>query len=233
MITVMLVDDVPYMRLGYRMMLSKRDDIAVVAESGDGQQAIDAIKQLSEASRPLPDVVLMDVRMPVMDGIAATREITRRWPSTHVLVLTTYDEDDYAYGGLDAGASGFLLKDASLQALVDAIHAVADGDAVVTPRITRQILERGLPRPAAGRQQQQLRQQLSALPPRQREICALIAEGMTNAQIAAQLTVEPATIRRTISRILATLKLHDRTQIAVEWYKADFGSHFLQRSEKV
>ena len=134
MTNIMLVDDLQYARLGYKLMLGKASDIAIVAQAGDGRQAIAEIERLESAGGPLPDVVLMDVRMPVMDGITATREITRRWPAIHVLILTTYDEDDYAYGGLDAGASGFLLKDASAAAVKDAIHAVANGDAVVTPR---------------------------------------------------------------------------------------------------
>lgn len=220
MTNIMLVDDLQSARLGYKLMLGKASDITIVAQAGDGRQAITEIKRLESAGGPLPDVVLMDVRMPVMDGITATREITRRWPTTHVLILTTYDEDDYAYGGLDAGASGFLLKDASAAAVKDAIHAVANGDAVVTPRITRQILEHGMPRPAADCKQQALRDSFAALPPRQREICSLIAEGMANEEIARKLVLEPATIRRTISRILATLQLHDRTQIAVSWYQA-------------
>lgn len=174
MTNIMLVDDLQYARLGYKLMLGKASDITIVAQAGDGRQAITEIKRLESAGGPLPDVVLMDVRMPVMDGITATREITRRWPTTHVLILTTYDEDDYAYGGLDAGASGFLLKDASAAAVKDAIHAVANGDAVVTPRITRQILEHGMPRPAADCKQQALRDSFAALPPRQREICSLI-----------------------------------------------------------
>ncbi|AUE05906.1 response regulator transcription factor [Bifidobacterium breve] len=220
MTNIMLVDDLQYARLGYKLMLGKASDIVIVAQAGDGRQAIAEIERLESAGGPLPDVVLMDVRMPVMDGITATREITRRWPAIHVLILTTYDEDDYAYGGLDAGASGFLLKDASAAAVKDAIHAVANGDAVVTPRITRQILEHGMPRPTAGREQQKLRDSFAALPPRQREICTLIAEGMTNEEIARKLVLEPATIRRTISRILFTLQLHDRTQIAVSWLKS-------------
>ena len=224
----MLVDDLQYARLGYKLMLGKASDIAIVAQAGDGRQAIAEIERLESAGGPLPDVVLMDVRMPVMDGITATREITRRWPAIHVLILTTYDEDDYAYGGLDAGASGFLLKDASAAAVKDAIHAVANGDAVVTPRITRQILEHGMPRPTAGREQQKLRDSFAALPPRQREICTLIAEGMTNEEIARKLVLEPATIRRTISRILFTLQLHDRTQIAVSWLKSTHHSKQCQ-----
>lgn len=220
MTKVMLVDDLPYARMGYRMMLSRTSDCSVIAEADNGSHAIAKIEEHERNCQPLPNVVLMDVRMPVMDGITATRQITNRWPSIKVLILTTYDEDDYAFGGLEAGASGFLLKDASVPILVKAIQAVADGDAVLTPRITRQVLERGVPHPTAETRKHELRQMFDALTPRQREICALIAKGMNNSEIANQISLEPASVRRTISRILTKLNLRDRTQIAVNWYKA-------------
>lgn len=220
MIRVMLVDDLPYVRMGYSMMLSRTPGIRIVAQAGDGAEAIAQIERAEHTHVPLPQVVLMDARMPVMDGIAATREIVGRWPFIRVLLLTTYDQDDYAFGGLEAGASGFLLKDATVGALAEAIRAVADGDAVLTPRITRQVLERGVPHPIADARQRELRAQLDALTPRQREICALIARGMSNAEIAQQLSIEVTSVRRAISRILTSLDLRDRTQIAVSWYRA-------------
>ena len=179
-----------------------------------GQEAIDLFQQNQF------HLVLMDIMMPGMDGIEATRRITRRWPTISILILTTYDEDDYAFGGLDAGASGFLLKDVTKHNLIDAVHAIANGDAILTPRITRQVLERGVPHPTSSQRQQEMRKAFDALTPRQREICALISEGLINEEIANQLTVEPASVKRAVTRILATLGLRNRTQIAIGWFKA-------------
>ena len=206
MIRIMLVDDQRFARLGFQLMLDDASDIVVTAQSADGRSAIETLEQLAVQHRPLPNVILMDVRMPGMDGIEATRRITRRWPTISILILTTYDEDDYAFGGLDAGASGFLLKDVTKHNLIDAVHAIANGDAILTPRITRQVLE--------------MRKAFDALTPRQREICALISEGLINEEIANQLTVEPASVKRAVTRILATLGLRNRTQIAIGWFKA-------------
>lgn len=177
MIRIMLVDDQRFARLGFQLMLDDASDIVVTAQSADGRSAIETLEQLAVQHRPLPNVILMDVRMPGMDGIEATRRITRRWPTISILILTTYDEDDYAFGGLDAGASGFLLKDVTKHNLIDAVHAIANGDAILTPRITRQVLERGVPHPTSSQRQQEMRKAFDALTPRQREICALISEG--------------------------------------------------------
>lgn len=196
MITVMIVDDQAETRLGFSLMLQRDPEIAVVLEAENGQQAIDRIERAQRAGIAVPDVVLMDVRMPVMDGIDATAGIVARWPSAHVLVLTTYDEDDYAFGALDAGAAGFLLKDVHARDLRCAVRAVAAGDAVLTPRITR------------------------ALTDREREICALVADGLSNAEIAERLCIQPASAKRAVTRILAKLDLRDRVQIAVMWYRA-------------
>lgn len=220
MIRVMLVDDQRFARLGFQLMLDDAPDIVVIGQAADGQSAIKSLEQLESQRQPLPDVILMDVRMPGMDGIEATRRITRRWSAIKILILTTYDEDDYAFGGLDAGASGFLLKDVAKRGLIDAIHAIANGDAILTPRITRQVLARGIPHPTSSQRQRELRAAFDALTPRQREICALIAEGLNNEEIATRLTVETASVKRAVTRILATLNLRDRTQIAVSWFKA-------------
>ena len=177
MIRIMLVDDQRFARLGFQLMLDDASDIVVTAQSADGRSAIETLEQLAVQHRPLPNVILMDVRMPGMDGIEATRRITRRWPTISILILTTYDEDDYAFGGLDAGASGFLLKDVTKHNLIDAVHAIANGDAILTPRITRQVLERGVPHPTSSQRQQEMRKAFDALTPRQREICALIPKG--------------------------------------------------------
>lgn len=220
MIRVMLVDDQRFARLGFQLMLDDAPDIVVIGQAADGQSAIKSLEQLESQRQPLPDVILMDVRMPGMDGIEATRRITRRWSAIKILILTTYDEDDYAFGGLDAGANGFLLKDVAKRGLIDAIHAIANGDAILTPRITKQVLARGIPHPTSSQRQRELRTAFDALTPRQREICALIAEGLNNEEIANQLTVEPASVKRAVTRILATLGLRDRTQIAIGWFKA-------------
>lgn len=169
MIRIMLVDDQRFARLGFQLMLDDASDIVVTAQSADGRSAIETLEQLAVQHRPLPNVILMDVRMPGMDGIEATRRITRRWPTISILILTTYDEDDYAFGGLDAGASGFLLKDVTKHNLIDAVHAIANGDAILTPRITRQVLERGVPHPTSSQRQQEMRKAFDALTPRQRE----------------------------------------------------------------
>ncbi|KFI97421.1 response regulator transcription factor [Bifidobacterium stellenboschense] len=220
MIRVMLVDDQRLARLGFQLMLDDMTDITVIASAENGQTAIDTLNRLDADHRPLPDVILMDVRMPGMDGIEATRHIVKHWPAIRILILTTYDEDDYAFGGLDAGASGFLLKDVTKRALVEAIRSIASGDAILTPRITRQVLERGLPHPTGDRRQQELRASFDMLTPRQREICSLIAEGLSNEEIAGRLVIESNSVKRAVSRILTALGLRDRTQIAVSWYKA-------------
>ena len=185
--SVMIVDDQRYARLGLALMIRKAPDLHVVAEAGDGQEALEALERLNR-STGLPDVVLMDVRMPGMDGISATRAVARRFPTVKVLVLTTYDEDDYAFGALEVGASGFLLKDVRAAQLAQAVRAVAQGDAVLTPR--------------------------------ELDVARLIAEGMSNEEIAERLVLQPASVRRNVSRILAKLQLRDRVQIAVAWYKS-------------
>lgn len=162
MIRIMLVDDQRFARLGFQLMLDDASDIVVTAQSADGRSAIETLEQVAVQHRPLPNVILMDVRMPGMDGIEATRRITRRWPTISILILTTYDEDDYAFGGLDAGASGFLLKDVTKHNLIDAVHAIANGDAILTPRITRQVLERGVPHPTSSQRQQEMRKAFDA-----------------------------------------------------------------------
>ena len=162
----------------------------------------------------------MDVRMPVLDGIDATAAITRRWPNVYVLMLTTYDEDDYAFGGLEAGASGFLLKDVRAGELCRAVRSVADGDAVLTPRVTREVLARSVRASGQDKRAAELRSAFRRLTDREREVCALVADGLSNAEIAERLTVQPASAKRAVTRILAKLGLRDRTQIAVKWYQA-------------
>lgn len=214
-ISVMLVDDQSLTRRGFALMLRKAPAIEVIAEAGDGQEALDILDGRATLGEPLPDVALMDVRMPVLDGIEATRRISAAHPSVKVLILTTYDQDDYAFGALAAGAAGFLLKDARTAELAAAITAVANGDAVLTPRITRQVIERGIPRNLPDAQRSQVRGLFDTLTPRERDIARLIADGDSNAEIAAKLVIEPASVRRNVSRILTKLDLRDRVQIAV------------------
>ena len=171
----------------------------------------------------MPDVVLMDVRMPMMDGIDATRIITRAHPGVKVLVLTTYDQDDYALGGLSAGASGFLLKDVTSAELADAVRAVSSGDAVLTPRITRKVLGRCFPSSPLASPRGSApthKGSFSSLTPREAEVASLVADGFSNAEIAERLVVEPASVRRYVSRILAKTGLRDRVQVAVAWVRA-------------
>ena len=219
-IPVMIVDDQPETRLGFSLMVRRDPGLLVMLDAENGQQAIDRLAQAERLGRGLPAVVLMDVRMPVLDGIDATAAITRRWPQVRVLVLTTYDEDDYAFGGLEAGASGFLLKDVKVGELCRAIRSVADGDAVLTPRITREVLARSV-RPI-GREEQAaaLRHGFRGLTDRERQISGLVAQGLSNAEIAERICVQPASAKRAVTRILAKLGLRDRTQIAINWYRA-------------
>ena len=191
-IRVMIVDDQEPVRVGIDLMIRRDKGMLVSLEAENGQQALDRLARAAKLGIALPDVVLMDVRMPVMDGIEATARIAGVYPRVSVLVLTTYDEDDYAFGALDAGASGFLLKDVRAVQLRDAIRAVAAGDAVLTPRITREMLKRGVRRAEQGSERERLRALFRRLTKREREICSLVADGLSNAEIAERLVIQPA-----------------------------------------
>lgn len=213
-IRVLLVDDNESTRLGFRMMLQPEPGIEVVAEAGDGQLAIDLARQHA------PDVVLMDVRMPRLDGIAATRVIRSAEAAPRVLILTTFDVDQYAFDGIGAGASGFLLKDVTPAQLADAIRAVHSGDAVITPRITRRMLELGSwtsanPASAAPGTSASTTETLSALTAREHEVALAIAEGLNNRELAARFVLSEATIKTYVSRILAKLHARDRVEIVL------------------
>jgi DNA-binding NarL/FixJ family response regulator len=208
-IRVLLVDDQELMRMGFRMVLGAQPDIDVVGEAGDGERAVALAGELR------PDVVLMDVRMPVLDGVEATKRITGPGLSK-VLVMTTFDLDEYALSALRNGASGFLLKDTQPAELVSSLRAVASGDAVVAPSVTRRLLDRFLG--AAGGQLRDATV-LDALTDREREVLVLIAKGLSNTEIAGRLFLSEATVKTHVGRILAKLDLRDRVQAVVLAYE--------------
>jgi DNA-binding NarL/FixJ family response regulator len=214
-VSVLLADDQPLLRRGFRMIIEAEDDLTVTGEAADGAEAVRRVRQ-----NP-PDVVLMDIRMPGTDGIEATGLITAASPAVRVLVLTTFDLDEYAFGALRAGASGFLLKDLRPAELVAAIRTVAAGDAVVSPRITRRLLdEYSQVMPLSGDDQAQRYPQLSALTTREREVMDAVSGGLSNAEIALSLCVSETTVKTHVGRILAKLGLRDRVQIVVLAYEA-------------
>jgi len=214
-IRILLVDDEPLLRLGFRLVLESQPDMSVVGEAGEGAAAL---RQVAEHD---PDVVLMDVRMPGLDGIDATRRIVRDHGRSRVLILTTFDLDEYAFAGLRAGASGFLLKNVPPEDLLSAIRAVASGDAVVAPSVTRRLLDQmahRLPDPRAE-VDADLDLQLSRLTDREREVLLLLAQGLSNAEIADTLTVSEATVKTHVGRVLNKLDLRDRVQAVVFAYQ--------------
>lgn len=211
-IRVVLADDEHLLRVGFRMILDAHEDFEVVAEAADGRQAIAAAR----AHRP--DVVVMDVRMPDVDGIAATEAITAEHSEVRVLILTTFDLDEYAFAGLRAGASGFLLKNAPPDELVAAIRTVAAGDAVVAPRVTRRLLETFARRmPTATKPSLDAR--LAQLTSRERDVLQAMALGQSNHEIAASLCLSEATVKSHVSRMLAKLGLRDRVQAVIFAYE--------------
>ncbi|BDZ48369.1 DNA-binding response regulator [Frondihabitans sucicola] len=208
--TLLLVDDQDLLRAGMAMVLGAAEGLRVVGEATNGEDAI------ARATELRPDVVLMDVRMPGLDGIEATRRIVAALPETRVIILTTFDLDEYAFGGLNAGASGFLLKDAPSADLVQAIHTVAGGEAIVSPRITQRMIEiyRGkMPEttvdPAAA----------TPLSEREREVLIAIGRGLSNTEIAAELFLSESTVKTHVGRVLAKLELRDRVQAVIYAYQ--------------
>lgn len=222
-IRVLLVDDQPLIRLGFRMVLEGEPDLAVVGEADDGAGAIARTSELA------PDVVVMDVRMPGMDGIAATERIVADSPGTRVLIVTTFDLDEYAFAGLRAGASGFLLKNAPPAELVHAIRTVAAGDAIVEPRVTRRLLDLfGGQLPADGVAESAASERardplddprLAALTEREAEVFTAIARGMSNAEISQALYLSESTVKTHVGRILMKLGLRDRIHAVVLGYE--------------
>ena len=205
---VLIADDDPLVRTALRAMLDAHEDLDVIAEAADGQEAVDAV------ARARPDVVLMDVRMPTLDGIEATRRLAAS-PGAHcrIIMLTTFDLDEYVFAALSAGASGFLLKDVGPERLVAAVRLVADGDALLAPSITRRLVERY----AAGRPSDDA--PVAELTTREREVLELVARGWSNAEIADHLHLGEATVKTHVSRILLKLGLRDRVQAVVFAYE--------------
>ena len=214
MITVLLADDHPLIRKGFRLILDAEPDIEVAGEAGDGATAVSLCAELR------PDVVLMDVRMPGRDGIAATRDILAAGLPSKVLILTTFDLDDYVYAGLRAGASGFLLKDTQPEGLVAAIHTIAAGDAVLAPAATSRLIRRFTTQPAEPPDSRRAAQIQHALTSREQDVFALIAAGMSNSEIAARLHLSGGTVKIHVGRILAKLGLRDRVQAVVLAYES-------------
>lgn len=211
-IKVLLVDDQPLLRMGFRLILEGEDDLTVVGEASNGIQALAAVDELQ------PDVVLMDVRMPLMDGIEATEKISASASSARIIILTTFDLDEYAFSGLQAGASAFLLKDVAPAELIDAVRVVASGDAVVAPRITQLLLENFV-RSQPARPPMPKDPLLEDLTPRELEVAQAISQGLSNAEIAQQLFLSEATVKTHVRRILTKLHLRDRVQVVVYAYE--------------
>jgi DNA-binding NarL/FixJ family response regulator len=210
--SVLIADDQALVRGGFRMILEDREDIDVVGDAADGAQAIALVAELA------PDVVLMDVRMPALDGIAATQEIVASGAATKIIILTTYDADEYVYAAVRAGASGFMLKDVRPSDLIDGIHVVARGDALLAPSVTRRLLDRfAATLPAEGAPPSDALEELTA---REAEVLRLVALALSNAEIATRLVLTEATVKTHVSAILRKLGLRDRVQAVVLAYDA-------------
>ncbi|GAA4555590.1 response regulator [Streptomyces collinus] len=215
MTTVLIADDQPLQRFGSRMLLESQDDMTVVGEAANGSEAVRLAAELH------PDVVLMDIRMPGLDGIEATRRITAAGDRTRILIVTTFDLDEYAYAGLRAGASGFLVKDAQPEELLAGIRAVATGDAVVAPSLTRRLLDAYVHHLPTGPSSEALSQddpRLASLTDREREILTVIGKGWTNTEIATRLHLAESTVKTHVGRILAKTGSRDRIQAVILAY---------------
>ncbi|MER6945811.1 response regulator transcription factor [Nonomuraea sp. NPDC000554] len=213
-VRVVLADDQPLVRTALRMVIADAPDLEVVGEAGTGAEAV----QLAENVHP--DVVVMDIRMPGMDGIDATRLITAGTGGAHVIVLTTFDDDDHVYGALRAGASGFLVKDMALDDILAAIRVVAAGDALIAPSVTRRLIEEFAGRPASAPRHRPL----DGITEREREVLTLVGHGRSNTEIAADLFISVATVKTYVTRLLAKLDARDRVQLVIIAYEAGLAS---------
>ncbi len=217
-VRVLLVDDQPLLRMGFRLILEGEDDLCIAGEASNGAEAVRHVRELA------PDVVLMDVRMPVLDGIEATRAIAASGSEAKIIILTTFDLDEYAFAGLRAGASAFLLKDVAPADLISAVRVVASGDAVVAPRVTQRLLETyvrgtGAGQPADSPARPARDPLLEDLTPRENEMLGAMAEGLSNAEIAHRYFLSEATVKTHVRRILTKLHLRDRVQAVVYAYE--------------
>jgi DNA-binding NarL/FixJ family response regulator len=210
MTRVLIADDDGLMRAGLVELLAGEPEIEIVGEASTGREAVERARRLD------PDVVLMDVRMPDLDGIGATRELTRAAARARILILTTFEQDDYIFGALRAGASGFLLKRARPEELIAAVHTIARGDSLLSPSVTRRVIDRMAQQPTPEPSDQV---RLGALTPREREVLELIARGLSNREIATELVVEESTVRTHVKRIQMKLQLRDRVQAVIFAYE--------------
>jgi DNA-binding NarL/FixJ family response regulator len=211
-VRVLIVDDDHLMRAGLQAVLSTDQTIEVVGEAADGRAGVERARALS------PDLVLMDVRMPDLDGISATREILALSPELKVVILTTFEEDDYVFGALSAGASGFLLKRTRPEELITAIHTIAAGDSLLAPSVTKRVIDHMVKHPAS--REPAAHALLDELTPREREVLGLIARGLSNTEIASELVVEETTVKTHVKRILRKLGLRDRVQAVILAYES-------------
>jgi DNA-binding NarL/FixJ family response regulator len=210
-VRVLIVDDDDLMRAGLRGVLASDDAIELVGEAGDGREAAYRVRLLR------PDVVLMDVRMPDLDGISATREVLAAFPDVKVVILTTFEQDDYIFGALSAGASGFLLKRTRPEELIAAIHTIAAGDSLLSPSVTSRVVERMAGEPPPDSEPDP---RLAELTPRETEVLELVAQGRSNAEIAAELIIEESTVKTHLKRVLAKLGVRDRVQAVIFAYES-------------
>ncbi|MBN6052103.1 response regulator transcription factor [Nonomuraea sp. RK-328] len=214
LVRVVLADDQPLIRTALRMVITDAPDLELVGEAGTGSEAV----RLTESLRP--DVVMMDIRMPGMDGIDATRLITAGSSEAQVVVLTTFDDDDYVYGALRAGASGFLVKDMALDDILAAIRVVAAGDALIAPSVTRRLIEAFADRPEPA----PAPRTLEGITGREQEVLTLVARGLSNTEIAAELVISVATVKAYVTRLLTKLDARDRVQLVIIAYDAGLAS---------